>query len=148
MNQKYFYARWACKALLKRLRFMRIIVVHGPKKTGKSTLVQTNTFRSCTYKNLEKAFDHSLAYDSLAFLDKHNDKLMIIDEAYLEPELILALKQVVDRDTHPGQFIITGSADYRRLPKANESLAGRACIVKMRPLTQAEIRGAEPDFLN
>lgn len=147
MEDKKIYSRWAEKALLKRLNFMRIICVLGARQTGKSTMLQNSALQNAVYKTLDNQAERLNAEDPMFFLSQNRDGLLIIDEVQREPELILALKQVVDCDTRPGQFVITGSADYRNLPNANESLAGRAGIVKMRPLSQAEIRGAEPDFL-
>ena len=147
MTDKKIYSRWAEKALLKRLNFMRIICVLGARQTGKSTMLQNGALQKAVYKTLDNQAERLNAEDPMFFLSQNRNGLLIIDEVQRAPELILALKQVVDRDTRPGQFVITGSADYRSLPNANESLAGRAGIVKMRPLTHAEMRGAEPNFL-
>jgi predicted AAA+ superfamily ATPase len=35
----------------------------------------------------------------------------VIDEAQRTPELVLAVKQIFDRDRTFGQFLLTGSAD-------------------------------------
>lgn len=54
----------------------------------------------------------------------------------------------VDEDPEEkGQYIITGSAGYRKLPQANESLAGRVNFVRVRTFAEAELRGCPPVLL-
>jgi predicted AAA+ superfamily ATPase len=54
---------------------------------------------------------------------------------------------VVDNDTRPGQFVLTGSADISSIPSAKESLAGRIRKLRLRPLSEGEIVHSEPTFL-
>jgi hypothetical protein len=60
--------------------------------------------------------------------------------------LVLAIKSVVDRDDRPGQFLLTGSTNFLTVPSIAETLAGRADIVTLWPLSQGELRGGPDDF--
>src|SRR5690606_25767427 len=68
---------------------------------------------------------------------------MIIDEVQREPDLILAIKCVVDRQKPPlrGQFVATGSANLLLMKRVGDSLAGRACYLRLWPMTRREQLG-------
>ena len=53
-----------------------------------------------------------------------------------DPELMPAIKLVVDRHRSPGRFLLTGSANLLLLPRVQESLAGRMEIVRLNPLAE------------
>ena len=72
----------------------------------------------------------------------------IIDEVQRAPGLMLALKESVDADRRPGRFLITGSADLMTLPRIADSLAGRMKVMRLFPLAQCEMRGANSGFLS
>jgi predicted AAA+ superfamily ATPase len=59
----------------------------------------------------------------------------------------LAIKQIVDANNRPGQFLLTGSADIRTLPTVTDSLAGRISHIRLRGLTIGEILRVKPTFL-
>ena len=54
---------------------------------------------------------------------------------------------MVDEDTRPGQYLLTSSANLNAISSVQESLAGRIAKVRLRPVTQVEVSGAKPDFL-
>jgi predicted AAA+ superfamily ATPase len=72
---------------------------------------------------------------------------MIIDEIQKAPDLLSAIKQIVDSDNRAGQFLLTGSADIKSLPQVSESLAGRIKNIRLRTLSQGEILGNKPKFM-
>lgn len=140
--------RWAEKELKAQLECHRIVSVVGPRQCGKTTLVRSVDIGKAEYRNLDRKAELDAARNSPEFfLTHHNSDRLVIDEVQKAPELIGEMKVIVDENPAPGQFVITGSADYRKLPHANESLAGRAGFVRMRTLTVAEQMQAEPDFL-
>ncbi len=71
----------------------------------------------------------------------------VIDEVQRAPELLLAIKSRVDRDTVPGQFLLTGSANLRRIPTVSDALPGRVDYLTLWPLTQGELAGRSEGFL-
>src|SRR5690606_16502439 len=72
----------------------------------------------------------------------------IIDEVQRLPELFTALKSEVDSHRAPGRFILTGSSNVLLLPKLADSLAGRMEVIRLLPLSQAEVNGTAPWFLD
>jgi hypothetical protein len=68
-------------------------------------------------------------------------RLLIVDEIQRAPELLLEIKASVDRDRRPGRFVLTGSADVLTLPRVSETLAGRMEVLRLWPLSQAEVEG-------
>ena len=58
------------------------------------------------------------------------------------PELFAAIKLSIDRDRRPGRFVLTGSANVLMVPGLADSLAGRMEVLRLHPLSQAEL--AEP----
>jgi predicted AAA+ superfamily ATPase len=127
-----------------------VVLVVGPRQSGKSTLVETIAERrgGVTYTTLDDAFTLGLARaDPDDFVASAGDGLLIIDEVQRAPELLLAVKASVDRDRRPGRFVLTGSADVLMLPRISETLAGRMEILRLWPLTQAEIEGRSGGFV-
>ena len=140
--------RWAEKELRAQLACHRIVSVVGPRQSGKTTLVRHAEIGRAAYRNLDRQAEFQAAKESPEFfLTHHQGDRLVIDEVQKVPELIGETKYLVDNNPVLGQYIITGSADYRKLPHANESLAGRAGFVRLRSLTVAETMGYSPVFL-
>lgn len=72
----------------------------------------------------------------------------VIDEVQRAPDLLLAIKEYVERDQRPGRFLLTGSANLTAIPKIADSLAGRMEVISLLPFAQAELRGAPGNFLD
>ena len=64
------------------------------------------------------------------------------------PALFTALKREIDRNRAPGQFLLTGSSQVLLLPSLSDSLAGRMEILRLHPLSQNEMHGGAPNFLD
>jgi predicted AAA+ superfamily ATPase len=76
------------------------------------------------------------------------DKPVVIDEAQRIPELLLSIKEDVDRHRHSGRYILTGSADIMTVPKVADALAGRMELLTLWPLSIAEIDGHEGNLVD
>lgn len=72
---------------------------------------------------------------------------MVVDEVQRVPELLLAIKEDVDRDGRPGRYLLTGSANLMTLPRVADSLAGRMGVVRLLPLAHAELSRRPSAFL-
>ncbi|MCB0825590.1 MAG: ATP-binding protein [Armatimonadetes bacterium] len=121
-----------------------VVVVHGPRQCGKSTLVKD-------VLNLEYVtLDDNLALDAAlntpgSFLGAYPNGC-IIDEVQRAPQISRSIKAAVDKNRKPGMFVLTGSANVLVLPKLSDSLAGRMEVVPLWPFSVGERRGLREDF--
>lgn len=131
------------RAVERALAVAPVVVVTGARQTGKSTLVQSAPFLAdIPYFTLDRL-------DILEQASRYPDDLvrreprMIIDEVQRVPDLLLAIKRVVDgnRPRVPGQFVLTGSANLLLMKRVSESLAGRATYLSLGPFTRRERAG-------
>ncbi len=142
------YPRFIERQVRESLADTRVVLLCGPRQSGKTTLAQRIAGEAFPFFTLDDAttLDAALS-DPVGFL-RGLDRA-VIDEIQRAPELILAIKVAVDSDPRPGRFLLTGSADLMTLPRVADSLAGRMGIVRLLPLAQAELRGAgPPSFLD
>ncbi len=142
------YPRFIERQVREALADTRVVLLCGPRQSGKTTLAQRIAGEAFPFFTLDDAttLDAALS-DPVGFL-RGLDRA-VIDEIQRAPELILAIKVAVDSDPRPGRFLLTGSADLMTLPRVADSLAGRMGIVRLLPLAQAELRGAgPPSFLD
>ena len=139
--------RSARTALKEALGDTPVVLIHGPRQSGKSTLGQ-NLEPDRKYVTLDDPIALSLAKrDPRAFLQAYPSPVMI-DEVQRAPELFLAIKLEVDRNRTPGKYLLTGSANVLNLPKLADSLAGRMEIVDLLPFTQGELELRSDRFVD
>jgi len=121
------------------LAAFRIVSLTGARQVGKTTLVQ----RLCRetgrrYVSLEDPVARAAAAaDPDAWLAA-NPPPLALDEVQRVPALFPALKRQVDRETAPGQYLLTGSALWLSMPAIGESLAGRVVLLELWPLRASE----------
>ncbi len=118
-----------------------VVVLTGPRQTGKTSLVR-RLFLDHAYVSLDLPSEAAQAEgDPIAFLKRHGDQL-IVDEVQYAPALFRHLKRVVDADRDQmGRFILTGSQPFQLMQGVSESLAGRADILQLDGLSFREIQG-------
>ena len=126
----------------------RVLLLTGPRQCGKTTLVRNLDREDTEYQTLDDGISRELAdVDPLEFIS-HEKGMLIIDEVQKCPDLLPAIKMTVDENRSPGQFLLTGSSNVRKLPGVRESLAGRVAKIRLRTLTEGEIRSVGTDFLD
>jgi uncharacterized protein len=140
-------ARRVAEKVAVSLSDTRVVLVSGPRQAGKSTLVRTFEGQGRRYLTLDDPAILSAARaDPTGFI--RGLDCVIIDEIQRAPELMLAIKESVDRDQRPGRFLLTGSTNILALPTLGDSLAGRMALIQLYPLAQAEIRGAPGSMID
>ncbi len=133
--------------MLEALGDTPVVLIHGPRQSGKSTLGQ-NLEPDRKYVTLDDPIALNLARrDPRAFLEAHPSPVMI-DEVQRAPELFMAIKLQVDRDRKAGKYLLTGSANVLNLPKLADSLAGRMEIVDLLPFSQGELELTSDSFVD
>lgn len=140
--------RWQEKSIKEALNSRRVVILSGARQCGKTTTSKTIVDKDCIFRTLDDTTLLQAAQSDPQNFIKHSKKTMVIDEVQRVPELITAIKKVVDEDTRYGQYLLTGSVNLQTLPTVKESLAGRVKKIRLRPLTQGEIAKKEPNFLN
>ena len=122
-----------------------VVVLTGPRQTGKTSLVR-RLFPEHAYVSLDLPSEAAQAEgDPIAFLQRHGENL-IVDEVQYAPALFRHLKRVVDeKRDQMGRLILTGSQPFQLMQGVAESLAGRADILHLDGLSYREIQAdAQP----
>ena len=145
-----FGARLLSAPRLAALTDTPVVLLHGARQTGKSTLARlvADGPHPARYITLDEAVVLAAARtDPTGFL-AGIDGPVVLDEVQRAPDLFLAIKADVDRQRRPGRFLLTGSANVFLLPRISESLAGRMEVLTLWPLAEVEIAGATATFLD
>lgn len=117
------------------------IMLTGPRQVGKTTLLKKLAVNR-HYVSLDSFEERTLAATDPALFLQIHPAPVFIDEVQYAPELFPYIKIAVDNGAAPGDFWLTGSQPFRLMELAGESLAGRAAILHIPPLSQHEIYGA------
>ena len=143
MVDSHYLPRVASSLLERALAVSPVVVLMGARQTGKSTLVQSESFLEdrlyLTLDDLETREHARMAAGDLL----GSAPRLILDEVQREPDLLLAVKRAVDEDRprRNGRFVLTGSANLLLMHRVSETLAGRATYVNLWPLTRRERLG-------
>lgn len=148
MNKRTIHAR-----LLEALSDTPVVFLRGARQTGKTTLVKQLAEKTVDadgrqYISLDSATALAGALDDPTGFLQGLKKPLIIDEVQRASALVLAIKEDVDRERHPGRYLLTGSANILALPGIADSLAGRMEVLTLYPLSQGERAGAREDFIH
>ncbi|MDX2245394.1 MAG: ATP-binding protein [Bacteroidia bacterium] len=138
--------------LIQALQNMPVVVLLGPRQVGKTTLafkiLETYINKSVFYLDLELDTDLAKLEDAEGYLRTFENKLLIIDEVQLKPDLFRILRGLVDIRKRAGeshaQFLLLGSASKDLLQQSSETLAGRIRYLELKPFLALEIEALDP----
>ncbi|MBI4396374.1 MAG: ATP-binding protein [Elusimicrobia bacterium] len=137
----HYKQREITSSLVEALDNMPVVVLTGMRQAGKSTLLQHDTaFKKRRYITLDD-------FTALEAAKRNPEALLsseaplTIDEVQRCPELLVAIKRVVDRERAPGRFLLSGSANFTLLKNVTETLAGRAIYFTLQPFNLREAKG-------
>ncbi len=142
------FPRFARAKLLEALSDTPVVLLHGPRQSGKTSLAR-DIAEPAGYGYLSFDDDNLTAAaraDPVGFTAELAQR-MVLDEIQRVPEIFTSLKALVDKDRVPGRFLLTGSANVLLLPKLADSLAGRIEVQRLHPLAQCEIGRRPSGFL-
>ena len=132
--------------LLQRARTRPVVMLTGARQTGKTSLVR-RLFPNHAFVTLDLPSEAEQAErDPGSFLSRYPPPV-IVDEVQYAPGLFRHLKVAVDRDRgRAGSFLLTGSQPLGLMRSVSDSLAGRADIIGLEPLSFAEVKAAYPQL--
>ena len=118
------------------------VVLTGPRQSGKTTLLQHLFGSHYRYVSLETPDVRAAATeDPRGFLELYPPPV-IFDEVQYAPDLLSYIKEKIDADrAKNGQYLMTGSQNLLLAEKVTESLAGRAAMLRLLPLSRRESEG-------
>lgn len=149
MQENALYPRYLRSRIAEALADSPVLLIHGPRQCGKTTLArQIGDEAGFAYFTFDDDVQRAAAQaDPVGYVADLPGRA-VLDEVQRVPELFTSLKAAVDDWREPGRFILTGSANVLLVPKLADSLAGRMEILRLHPLSQAELAGQASDFLS
>lgn len=117
-----------------------VVVVTGPRQSGKSTLLK-HLFvdkKEWQYITLDERGTLERIQSDPDLFVRDISTHCIIDEAQKAPALFHAIKYLVDKDSSR-RIILSGSANFHLLSQVSETLAGRAGVLELFPFSCNEI---------
>jgi hypothetical protein len=125
------------------LSVSRAAAITGPRQAGKSTLARQLQTAGVVpnYFTLDDEATRNAARDDPDGFALSLPRPAVIDEVQRVPSLMLAVKQILDNDPAPGQFLLTGSADLLTARVVADALPGRVEYLNLWPLARSEIEG-------
>ena len=145
--------RELAKAVHLAARNFPAVVLTGPRRSGKTWLLR-HLLPNASYFLLEDpTVIARLRADPHGFLDALKTPA-ILDEVQNVPEVFALVRARIDRQPRrTGQWFLTGSQEAPLMQGVTESMAGRAAVLQLRPLSTREsdkvslLRGGYPEAL-
>jgi hypothetical protein len=120
-----------------------VVTLTGPRQSGKTTLART-VFPALPYVTLEDPDVRRFALEDPRGFFANLPDGAILDEIQRAPELTSYLQGLVDEDSSPGRYILTGSQQFELMRGVTQSLAGRTAVLRLLPFTAAEVLRLNP----
>ena len=140
MKPKLMRYRWLSTRLPPSDR-RRIAVITGPRQTGKTTLVRRR-YPELRYLNLDDHRVREQLRSTTAPAWARDVGHAVVDEAQKEPSVFEKVKYSYDEGAVDFSVLL-GSSRMLMLERVNETLAGRAFLYELWPLTLSELLHSE-----
>lgn len=139
-----YISRTLEKEIIKYSKFYPVIMVCGPRQVGKSTMLNHIKEENRKYVSLDDRNVRRLAQEDPDLFFEAYGYSIIIDEFQRAPELLLKIKDIVDKLSYEGKdnkglFWLIGPQKFNMMKNVSESLAGRVGIFELSGLSQSEL---------
>lgn len=144
-----FIQRHLGKTIQRALQTFPAVVITGPRQSGKTRLLKEKWGQSHRFLSLEDPDIRSLAKEDPRTFLNQNRPPVIFDEVQYQADLLPYIKTRIDEHREKsGQWLLTGSQQFSMMKGVTESLAGRAAILNLLPLSLAEIQGRKKTLVH
>lgn len=116
----------------------KALLITGARQTGKSTLMR-HQFSDVKEVSFDDPFVEEQAKNNPEMFMSLNEPPVFLDEIQYVPELFRYIKQSCDSHKEKGLYFMSGSQPFRLMEMVSDSLAGRAAIIEIAPLSLREI---------
>ena len=125
----------------------KAVVIYGPRRVGKTTLLKKYIEDEKDYLFVSGEDIYIQEFLSSQSIEKLKNfigdkKLLVIDEAQYIPNIGLNLKLIVDHLSDV-KVIATGSSTFDLAKQIGEPLTGRKQVIKIYPISQIELNEIE-----
>ncbi len=131
--------RTLSSVLTKAVHTFPAVILTGPRQSGKTTLLKKQFGQTHDYINLELPDVRLRAQADPAGFISQLKKPTIIDEIQYLPELLSYINVCIEEKRIPGFWLLTGSQNFALMEKTSQSLAGRAAVLSLLPLSVSEL---------
>jgi len=133
--------------VLQYLRVFPVVLVLGPRQSGKATFVKmlTEMITPFVWVDLQNYEDLNKLSDPNLFFEANRDAVICVDEIQLVPHLFSVLRSTIDKFRRNGRFILLGSASQALIQQSSETLAGRVGLIELSPFLINEVHN-EPGY--
>jgi len=132
--------------ILEASKRFRILIVTGPRRVGKTTLLKHVAEDGRRYVTLNDPMMRDMAVNEPALFMVRNQPPIIIDEIQYAANLLPYIKMYVDAHKKKGDFWLASSQKIDAMKNASESLTGRVAVIEMYGLSQSEIDGKKNEI--
>ncbi len=139
------------KKIEQTFRVHSVCAILGPRQVGKTTLarafIQENLGGVARFFDLENPLDLGRLDNPMLVLSAEPEKLIVIDEIQMRPDLFPIIRVLVDKPDHKRKLLILGSASRDLIQQSSETLAGRIGYIELPPFCLNEVKNASQLWL-
>lgn len=146
------------QSIIENLSPKRVLVIYGPRRVGKTTLLESFLDSESKMANAPRIFsstgdDFTLRAlfqaerrkEIIDFAEPYD--LIAIDEAQSIPSVGLGMKMIIDAQPEK-KIILTGSSSFTLAEGIGEPLTGRHFTLTLFPIAQSEMRASRFELKN